>query len=421
MLEPLPHVGSIVTGDDDERVGRLLRDLRSLIDERAVAFAAVNAGTIEEFRTASGRPEEPRVLLLLDGFAAFRQEYEEGARIRLYDMFGAIAADGRPVGVHVVITSDRISAIPSSLGSVIQRRLTLRLASETELLAASVPVDGFAPGSPPGRGFLGDLEVQVAVLGGRSSTARQSQAIETLARQMIDQIDRDPATPVGRLPNAVSLGDLPPSLDDRVVIGVGDETLGPAAVSLDDPLLVVGPPRSGKTTALATIAAGAKRYRPSIRLIYVGEGRSPLRSTLPWDEVLIATSEVDDDFMRVAKELEGAPPQSTLVAFDDAPRLATVAQEQAVQDVADAAIRSRQIVLSDGETAAVGSAWGLLKTLKGARHGLALVPDQFDGETVFKTAFPRTSPAEYPPGRGLYVCRGIVTKVQVAVPDTVVP
>ena len=44
ILEDLPHVGSVIAGDDTERVTRLLRTLRERIDQRAIDFAAVRAG-----------------------------------------------------------------------------------------------------------------------------------------------------------------------------------------------------------------------------------------------------------------------------------------------------------------------------------------------------------------------------------------
>ncbi len=73
-------------------------------------------------------------------------------------------------------------------------------------------------------------------------------------------------------------------------------------------------------------------------------------------------------------------------------------------------------VFADGETSAMGATWGLLQTLKATRSGIVLVPDQYDGETVFKTPFPKLSRADYPPGRGLYVRDGLAHKVQVALP-----
>ena len=77
--------------DDEERVARLLRMLRDTIDRRAVCYAAVRAGTIAEYRTLADEPDEPRILLLVDGFPAFRQDYELGPRMRTYDRFQSIA------------------------------------------------------------------------------------------------------------------------------------------------------------------------------------------------------------------------------------------------------------------------------------------------------------------------------------------
>jgi DNA segregation ATPase FtsK/SpoIIIE, S-DNA-T family len=71
-LEALPHVGSVVAGDDEERVARLLDLLRDTVDERAERYARLGAATIEEYRTRAGSADEPRIVLLLDNFGGFR-------------------------------------------------------------------------------------------------------------------------------------------------------------------------------------------------------------------------------------------------------------------------------------------------------------------------------------------------------------
>ena len=85
MLEGLPHVGSVIPGDDVERVQRLIRWLRQTVDERSVRYASVQAASITEFRAASGEAAEPRLLLLLDGYAAFRQSFDTGSAGSLTD------------------------------------------------------------------------------------------------------------------------------------------------------------------------------------------------------------------------------------------------------------------------------------------------------------------------------------------------
>ena len=56
VLSDLPHVGTIVQGHDDQRVVRLLRDLRKLVSERSERFAAARAGSLPEYRAGARGP-----------------------------------------------------------------------------------------------------------------------------------------------------------------------------------------------------------------------------------------------------------------------------------------------------------------------------------------------------------------------------
>ena len=199
MLEPLPHVGSIIAADDTERTARLMTTLRETIDERAVRYASVNASTIHEYRRLAGATDEPRVLLLVDGFGAFRNQYEVGFQSKVLDQLISIAADGRQVGVHVVLTADRLSAVPAALSSSVQRRVGLRLSEDMDESALGIPKGGLSTTSPPGRGFMDGAEVQVALLGGSSDSVAQAVAIERLAASMT-RAERSPAPAIERLP-----------------------------------------------------------------------------------------------------------------------------------------------------------------------------------------------------------------------------
>ncbi|WP_431277710.1 FtsK/SpoIIIE domain-containing protein [Leifsonia poae] len=75
LLEVLPCVASIIAGSDAERLTRMLNQLTALASDRATAFARARAASLTDFRASSGEAL-PRVLVLLDGFGAFRGEYE---------------------------------------------------------------------------------------------------------------------------------------------------------------------------------------------------------------------------------------------------------------------------------------------------------------------------------------------------------
>ena len=118
VLEALPHVGSVIAGDDTERVTRLLRTLRERIDQRAVAFADVRASSLPEYRrSAPDGATTSRIIVLLDSYPGFQAMHERIEAGRWLDLFTRLVADGRQVGVHFVITSDRRTSVPMALVS----------------------------------------------------------------------------------------------------------------------------------------------------------------------------------------------------------------------------------------------------------------------------------------------------------------
>ncbi len=424
MLAELDHVGAVVTGDDTERVIRLLSMLRRCIDERAARYSALDAATIVEYRQRAGRPDEPRILVLVDSLGAFRQSYETGQHAGWFEAFQAIAAEGRPVGVHVVISADRAGAVPLALASVIQRRLVLRLAGETEYAFLGAPIDGLSDKSPPGRGFIGDDEVQVAVLGGSANTARQAAALRSLARQLRDATGRAPAPPVGRLPELVALEDLPVAVDGRPALGVSDDALAPIGFDPSGFFLVVGPPRSGRTTAVATAALSLRRLRPELAFVHLAMRPSPMSELLAWAAQAVGADEVAalvKDLLAELGSADGRGGLRAVVVLEDLASFAGTAAEAHLLDLYGQVSAGAACLITEAETSAV-TTWSVLyQPVKAARHGIALQPDQLDGDAVFKTTFPRLARRDFPAGRGMYVAGGHPQRVQVALPEIVGP
>lgn len=417
MLEALPHVGSIIGGDDYERVARLLGWLADLIAERAARYARLNAGTISDYRRLSGAEDEPRIFLLLDGIAAFRQAYEVGERAKLFEQFLGIASDGRPVGVHVVLSADRPGAMPSALASAVQRRLVLRLADASEYGILALPADVLGADSPPGRGMLDGAEVQVAVLGGSVDIVEQAAAITALASSM-QRAEVLPASPIRRLTDRVDLSSLPVSVGDRPVLGLQSATLGPVGIDPQGGFLVTGPPASGRTTTLVTLVSALRRWTPDLACYFIGGPRSPLAGMEAWAGAATspdAAAGLAQDLLAGLDQLSSLPHRIVLVVEGIADFLSGPA-DFPLQELVKVLLRSDGFVIAEGETSSLTGSFPLLMLLKGSRAGLALQPDQLDGTAVFRTNFPRLNRADFPPGRGLLVGRGSTTLVQVAMP-----
>ncbi|MDD9207472.1 FtsK/SpoIIIE domain-containing protein, partial [Georgenia sp. 10Sc9-8] len=151
-LSDLPHVGAVIDGEDGERLERLVRRTHEQVSDRAARYAAAGAGTITEYRRVADRPDEARILLLLDGFAAFRSGWEtDVGRALTYQRLLRLLVDGRAVGVHAAVTAERPGAIPTTVTGSVPRRVVLRQADEDAYTVLGVPRDVLAATSPPGR------------------------------------------------------------------------------------------------------------------------------------------------------------------------------------------------------------------------------------------------------------------------------
>jgi S-DNA-T family DNA segregation ATPase FtsK/SpoIIIE len=416
MLEPFDHVGAIVNQDDEERLQRLLVRLRDEIDDRTRRFSAVNASTITQYRELGNAPDEARIILLVDGVGAFRDAYEAGPQFRLWDMFQGIVADGRPVGVHVVVTADRAAAVSAALSSMIQQRLVLCLASENEFATLGVAPDVFEVDSPPGRGVYQGFDVQVAVLGGTANTAHQAVANRRLAQQLkeADTSGRFTARPIERLPERVPLSELPIDVEGLPALGVAYDTLAPFGFVPDDLLVVTGPPQCGRTSIMATLAQSLHRCGRQ-RLAYFGGGRSVLGGAVPWHR----EASDDDAMMELAQELAasvGGPEAPGAVFLEDFPGFTPYSVTEPLESLITACKRAGIPVIADADSSEL-TASPLYRALLGARHGIVVQPDPFDGENLFKTPLPRFQKSEMPPGRGFYLRGGKTWRVQCALPE----
>jgi S-DNA-T family DNA segregation ATPase FtsK/SpoIIIE len=417
ILADLPHVGSIIPGDEHDRVNRLLRTLLATMDERARRYAEVRAGTVTEYRRIAGRPEEPRILLLLDGFSAFRQQYETLDGGKWFDAFTALAADGRPAGIHVILTAERPAALPSRLGSAIQRRLTLRLADDNDYAFAGVDQGVLTADSPPGRGVMAHAELQVAVFGGSPDITAQSHAITRLADAMRRQ--QVTAAPViEQLPSLIRLSELPATAGGRPAIGMADDTLSAVGFRPEGVFLISGPPGSGRTTAVATVVTALARTGSAAAPIFFGAKRSPLIAFGAWQQVSVNADEIAEAAAKLEHAVRDgdASHRLTLVVEGLADFLGGPA-DMPLTSLIKALSSHGHLVIAEAETSAMSQSWPLLNAVKSMRSGLALQPEQADGVLVYKTEFPKSRRSEFPVGRGLLVESGHVTLTQIAVPE----
>jgi len=414
MLQGLPHVGAVIPAEDGERLERLLHRIRSELTDRARRYSAASAADIVEYRRRTGRPAEPRILLLIDGFPAFRDDWESAlGRAACYDVIKDVFTGGRQLGIHIALTADRPGSVPGSASANVQCRVVLRLADESGYGLAGAPKDLIGDESPPGRGIVGGLEVQLGVLGAhgtRSTASDQAERLEALVRMRGAEMPVAPA--IESLPELVRPEAVPARVGDCAVLGIGDATLGPIGFEPAGLLLLAGPPGSGRSNALAWLVESVRRLGDGRSFAYLGNDRSALSTSPILQHSARRIEEVVALARRLAERLADESAERVVIIVEGIAEFVQTPAEQPLVELARQARRGGHLLIAENETAGWAGSWPVLAEIKNARRGLVLQPGPSDGELLLRTTFPRTARPAFPPGRGMWVERGIAMRVQ---------
>lgn len=398
-LEPLaalPHCGAVVPATDRERQMRLIRMLRAELQRRRQLARAALAG-------------EPTIVLLIDNLEAFRAEYDDAAGMPITDAVQRLFSEGPDAGIFVAATANRLGGVPAAITSATPQKLVLRLADVGDFGAFSISRRQL-PTFVPGRGILVDRHRVVHVASPGLDLA--GEVAEVAART---PAPARPPLAVGHLPSALPLGSLGPSVvgpdEWRLAVALADADLAPTSLVLyeREHATIAGGARSGRSTALLTLAAALRSAQPAATILAVATRRSPLRDSPLPDKV--ATTLED-----VAAVLDGALVASgpTLVLIDDAEGIddndGRIAQLLALgRPHVHLAIAGRNDVLRTQY-----GHW--TQTVRRSKAGVLLNPNlDLDGD-LLGTRLPNRVPLAMVQGRGFLVCDGSTELVQVAQP-----
>ncbi len=422
-LDALPHCGAVIPGDDEERINRLFSTLRGLVNERKERFGRLGVSTLSEYRRAGGEMSTPRVVVLLDGYATFAATFERVDQGRLVDELPRLVAEGRSLGIHFVITADRRGAVPGALSGVVTRRVVCRLANDEEYASLGIePAVVRGAVMPPGRAFVDGTEIQIAVPGDGEAGDAQVGAVRALGALLHATYAGIAAPPVRTLPVRVTRTELPPEADAAMHprIGIADRTLEPVAIDLTEGhFMVVGPLRSGRTSTLATIAAGLRASDPSFGLFLLAPRRGELAALDLWTAVGRG-SRCDELAAEIERTVQERDPDAmdlphVVVVIDDAQELEDSGAARSLESVARRGGDVNVHVVAAVEARAMHHVFGgWLSHLRRHKAGLLLDPDRdIDGE-LFGIRLPRQERRAFSPGRGYLIERGAVELVQVA-------
>jgi S-DNA-T family DNA segregation ATPase FtsK/SpoIIIE len=389
-LAALPHVGSVAVGGEPDRQLRLIRYTIAEHDRR---------------RSAGPEHGRPPLVLLVDNFAAMRAAI--GDDVDGHDLtaaFSRVVADGGALGISVVLTADRVGVVPPAF--VTPHRWTFRLNERGDYSTAGLARDRVPPGIP-GRaavvatgqhvqvGLPGPLSQAVAeVIGRHPGGVRTAATIRSLSADVS----------LSTLAVAPLVGTEPWS----VPVGVAEVDLEPAAVQLyeGEHLLVAGPARSGRSTALLTLAAQFRRADAVVRVVGIAGRRSPLR-----DAGLDELASTDGEIAVLAAKLH-ARRGPTVLLVDDADSVED--GDKALETLLHRPNPDLHVIAAGNNEALRGLYSGWTRTLRRSKSGILLRPTvDLDGD-LLGAKLPRTSRVPFTTGRGYLVQNGDPTLVQLA-------
>ncbi|MEU9605582.1 FtsK/SpoIIIE domain-containing protein [Streptomyces sp. NPDC048057] len=328
VLTRLPHCGAVVDRTQIERVGRLLDRLVKETARRRVLLGRAGASDLTELRRHLPEDERPpHVVVLIDRFEAFERDFGSYDQGSVMDALVALLREGASAGVHVVVTGDRVLT-QGRFASSTEDKLVTRFNERNDYSMAGLSPRTVPEDLPPGRAVevRTGRSAQIALIAADASGAAQAQALTALADRVRERDEHVPADHrpfrVDVLPDELSFAEAwqrrPHGTSPLwAMVGVGGDELSAIGTDLSrvPSFLVVGPPRSGRSTVARTLAHSL--LAQGTKIVVVAPLASPLRDLAGVDGVVEVFTDVDltvADFRRALGRVDS--PAGAVVVDD---------------------------------------------------------------------------------------------------------
>ncbi|WP_406271791.1 type VII secretion protein EccCa [Nocardia sp. NBC_00881] len=448
-LRNLPHVGSVASAREVDRIRRTFALITNLLASRQALFTELGIDTMREFRRRRMSPQESAaisargdehgdVFLVVDGwdvgFAVTGPYYDE-----YMPVMESLALQGLNYGIHLVVSSSRWAAIRPAIKDLLQTRLEMRLGDLTDtVFGAHRNVVAAIPPDRPGRCISNEALHMLTALprvDGISDADSAGVGLAAAIERLTQSLSGRRAPEVKLLPAQVTLEQIvsgrpePASLADRLVVpfGVRESDLRPAAIDfgVSTHLIVVGSSGCGKSTVLAALLKSIRMQftMDQARVLLVDYRRQHM-DAIPDDQLIgYLTSERDlaeglPPF--VAKMQSRRPPDGVtsqqlkdrswwsgpeiFVVIDDYHMVAQRGMMNPLEPLKDVIVDGRDTGLhivvarniAQADTAMYDNVLGQMKNLNSS--GLIMDGSRMDGMLIGDV-----KPTKQPVGRGIFV------------------
>jgi S-DNA-T family DNA segregation ATPase FtsK/SpoIIIE len=407
---------------------RLLTRLDAELHHRQELLTRHHAANLSELRETVPTSSRPaHVLLLVDGWDALVDLVAEHNGGRQMDQLNRLLREGAAAGLHVVATSER-ALLAGRATALNDNKLLLRLNDRTDYHVVGKRPRDLPDVIRPGQSWTSDgTEIQVALLAPGATGQEQAEALRAIGTEATRRDAGLPAARrpvrIGTLPAKVEFTDAYEKMPEELrrpmwgLLGLGGDDVAPVGVDFvgSSPAFVVaGPPGSGRSTTLASLAVSL--LASGTRLVVLTPRESPLRALNGHPGVRLLTAPSPTAQELAAALGSGSEPRVVLV--DDADLLILPEIDQDLRALVESG-RDQGIGVAAGVTGeTMAGAMGWLSALKRRRRGVLLDPQNVMEGDILGVRLTQAQLRNRRPGRGLTVDPRSGELISVQIPET---
>ncbi len=296
-MRHLPHMGSVTSRLDTDRVRRTVAEIMSLRSSRERQFAdhgIDGMGTYRQARRDGTIPADrfpTDVFFVIDGWSTLKTDFEA-----LEASVQTLANGGLGFGIHVWVAASKWSEIRAGTKDALQNRIELKLgdAFDSEI---DRKVQIIIPTGRPGRAITsGSLHSIVALprIDGVEDVSDVSAGQRAFIQAVVAAWHGPRAADVRLLPEELSLTQMLPAIahdavDKTIPYAVDELELAPVVLnpSSDPHMVVIGGPQCGKSNVLRTLLHGiTTRYTPKEAKVIIVDYRRSLLGEIETDHLI---------------------------------------------------------------------------------------------------------------------------------------
>lgn len=241
-MEKLPHVGGVMTLEQEDKIDQFMRFLFRVMEERRTLFENTGSEGFSDYRR-SGR-KLPAFVVMVDNYFALSETYEEfDAQMVL------LAREGFKYGIYMVATATNSALVRYKFSVNFKMAISFQMTEKSEYDSIVGRTEGLEPAKVTGRGLVRGkppLEFQ-------TSLPEYERITTELILERMEALNLSGAIPIPVMPSTIDLRQLNHDTE-QLAIGLANHNLQPVFIDLlaTPVLMVAGEAMSGKSTLLVS-------------------------------------------------------------------------------------------------------------------------------------------------------------------------